>query len=279
MKYILLAALIMPVTSHAQRFQLDFYGAVSNYQGDLQAKRFTFSEATPAAGLGISYFLTSKVVLRTAFTYAKVGADDRNNPTGRAIQLRNLNFTSNIYEGQLALEYNLFDLTERSVTPYVFAGVAGYHFNPYTKDPGGDKVYLQPLSTEGQGLPAYPESKPYNLTQLAIPFGGGLKFAVTEDLRFGIELGFRKLFTDYLDDVSTNYVDSATLANVRGPVAVELAYRGDEVGGGTYPEDGAQRGSPKFKDWYYLTGIRISYVINNGNGRKNKSKLGCPVNL
>ena len=123
-------------------------------------------------------------------------------------------------------------------------------------------------------MPGYPD-KTYALTQFAIPFGGGLKFAVTENLRFGIELGFRKLFTDYLDDVSTNYVDSATLLNARGPVAVELAYRGDEVGGGNYPTAGRQRGSPKFKDWYYLTGIRISYVINKGRGRKGNA-LGCP---
>jgi hypothetical protein len=59
------------------------------------------------------------------------------------------------------------------------------------------------LSTEGQGI--YPDKKPYSLWQPTIPFGGGVKFAITENLRIGFEIGLRKLFTDYLDDVSTSY--------------------------------------------------------------------------
>ena len=39
-------------------------------------------------------------------------------------------------------------------------------------------------------------------------------------------------FTDHLDDVSGNYVDEADLLAARGPLAVKMAYRGNELPGG-----------------------------------------------
>ena len=58
-----------------------------------------------------------------------------------------------------------------------------------------------------RGFRNIPDQKPYNLTQFAIPFGGGIKFRVSENVVLAYEVGFRKTFTDYLDDVSTFYVD------------------------------------------------------------------------
>jgi hypothetical protein len=103
------------------------------------------------------------------------------------------------------------------ITPYVFVGVAVYHFNPYAYDTTGKKVYLQPLSTEGEGLPQYPGRKEYALTQLAIPFGGGIKFRITDRVVLAYEIGMRKLFTDYLDDVSNTYVSETVLLAAKGP--------------------------------------------------------------
>lgn len=93
----------------------------------------------------------------------------------------------------------------------------------------------------------------------------------------GVEFGVRKLFTDYLDDVSTTYVDQNLLLLNRGAKAVELAFRGGELkNGATYPADGTQRGGNKAKDWYYFTGITASFRIGGsdrvegvtGNGLK-----------
>ncbi|MEO7444890.1 MAG: hypothetical protein ABIU55_05280, partial [Ferruginibacter sp.] len=78
------------------------------------------------------------------------------------------------------------------------------------------------------------------------------------------------------------YADSAKLANARGPLAVSMAYRGAEIPGAPpYPKEGSQRGNAGSKDWYYATGIKISYLLGNGNGggRRNKTKTGCPVNI
>jgi hypothetical protein len=177
-------------------------------------------------------------------------------------------------------EYNLLDLNTNRISPYVFAGIALFHFNPYAYDTLGHKQYLRQLSTEGEGLAQYPNSKPYNFTQFAIPFGGGIKFRVTDNIVLSYEVGLRKTFTDHLDDVSSTYVDRTILLNARGPIAVEMAYRGGQLKGGNpnYPASGTIRGNPAHKDWYYFSGIRVSFAINTGQGL-HRSKYGiidCP---
>jgi hypothetical protein len=208
-------------------------------------------------------------------TFGKIGADDKNQP-GQA--QRNLNFFSPIFDVMLGAEYWILDPYDHKIIPYVFAGVAYFHFNPYTTDAAMQKVFLKPLSTEGEGFVA---GRPqYSLSQFAIPFGGGLKFPVSENVRLGVELSLRKTFTDYLDDVSTTYVDEGVLFTGKGQQAVDLAYRGDEVGAGPYPAGGTPRGTLSAKDWYYFTGVTLSFRLGGGGGGRSegrRSKYGCPA--
>jgi hypothetical protein len=212
-----------------------------------------------------------------------VGASDAFNKPD--LQSRNLSFQTNIQEANLLLEYTLADLSQHRFSPYVFAGVAIFHFNPYAYDSLGNKVFLRPLSTEGEGLPQYPTQRPYSLTQPAIPFGGGVKLRVTSNVVVSYEIAFRKLFTDYLDDVSTFYVDPNILLAARGPEAVEMAYRGNEIKNGNpnYPATFSIRGNPKSKDWYYFSVIKISIGLNaEGNtpyGRGVRGSVDCPKKL
>lgn len=285
MKNLLLACLALPaaLTVQSQRLNADIYAGIANYSGDLQGKRLSFSNSGPALGLGLSYTITSKLAVRGAASYLKLsGSDASGNGNKTDLSFRNLSFKSSVWEAQLALEYTFLDLEERSISPYIFAGVAAFHFNPYAKDPAGNKVFLRSLNTEGQGLPQYPEKELYKNNQFAIPFGGGFKFALNARTQLGIELGLRKLFTDYLDDVSGTYADSSVLAAARGPQAVAFAFRGAEVNpGAPYPGEGAVRGNPKNKDWYYTTGIRLSYSLGSGNGGSSgrRSRTGCPTNI
>ena len=78
---------------------------------------------------------------------------------------RNLSFNTSIKEASLGLETSLLDLSTTRFTPYVYGSISLYHFNPWAYDNSGKKVFLQPLSTEGQGLPQYSKQKPYKLTQ------------------------------------------------------------------------------------------------------------------
>ncbi len=270
----------------AQRFHIGVFGGVAAYNGDLTDKIYPKKVTNGAIGITGNYELTDNIMLRAGYTYSVVGGADRysNKPELRA---RNLSFETAISEFSLVGEYYLLNLYDNRLSPYVFAGIALFHFNPYAYD-STQKVFLKPLSTEGQGLPGYADRKPYALTQAAIPLGAGVKFAVTDKLHLGLELGLRKLFTDYLDDVSTTYADPADLLTAKGQLAVDFSYRGDEVGNPVYPGKGTQRGGSTKKDIYYFTGLHLSYRIGGGNnagglfggGRKgNKSSIDCPVNV
>lgn len=279
MKKFLLAGILIPSLLNAQRLHLNLFGGFSNYSGDLQSKAFTMDQSFAAFGGGLQYDLTDHFSILGNLTDAKVGASDVYNKP--ELKPRNLSFQTKIYEANIVGEYTLFDLSQKRFSPYLFAGLALYHFNPYTFDTSGHKVYLQPLSTEGEGLPQYPGQKPYKLTQLAIPFGGGIKLRISDNVVLAYEIGLRKLFTDYLDDVSTMYVDPAILLAAKGPKAVELAYRGNEIKGGNpnYPAVGAKRGSSKYYDWYYLSVIKICIGINSmgtSYGRGPRGSLDCP---
>lgn len=271
--------------ANGQRLHIGIGGGMANYQGDLLDKFYVREQINGFIGAGVYYELYDQLLIRGYFSFARVNGDDRFSKKD-VLKLRNLRFESAIAELSVNGELHLFNLNEKRFSPYVFTGLSVFRFNPYTHDASLNKVFLKPLSTEGQGLPGYPDKKPYSLVQPAIPYGGGLRFAVTENLRVSVELGFRKLFTDYLDDVSTSYADPADLLAAKGQLAVDLSYRGDEMAGGNpnYPSKGTQRGGAN-KDNYYFTGIHLSYRIGNSGGgsffrpgvKGRKNSLGCPT--
>lgn len=278
MKRILLVGILFPLLTHAQ-WNVNLYGGFSNYIGDLQSSRYTTSQSNGAFGAGLQYDLSGHFSLLSNLSYGRISAAD-GYAQKALLRARNLNFESVITEWNILFEYNLLDLRTHRVTPYLFGGVALFHFNPYAYDTLGRKVYLRPLSTEGEGLAQYPGRKPYALTQLSIPFGGGIKFRVSDRVVVAYEINMRKTFTDYLDDVSTRYVDQNTLLAARGPEAVEMAYRGNEVADGKpYPADGTVRGNAKQKDWYYMSGLRVTIALNDGAlqfRRRHSGILDCP---
>lgn len=235
---------------------LGIFGGIVSYQGDLQPTSFDFERARPMFSISLRQPLSNKFSVRAGFSVGSVAATDRHNRG--YLKPRNLSFRTDIQEAFLYLDWSLLDLANYRMTPFGYAGGAYFHFNPYTHDASGQKVYLKPLSTEGQGLPDYPDRKEYSLYQPAIAFGGGLRYALTNDFLVTFETGQRKSFIDYIDDVSKNYVDKDKLMAAKGPKAVELAWRGDEVhNGAPYPNDGEQRGTPTEMDWYYYIGVTI----------------------
>jgi len=269
------------------QFHLGVFAGGANYIGDLNDK--PYKRTKPAVGLSLNYEVSDRVMLRSGLMLGRVEGGDAFSGSTFLKQNRNLRFQSGITEFNLLGEITAFNLYNIRWSPYAFAGIAVYHFNPYVTDSAGGKVFLQPLGTEGQGLTSYPDRKPYALTQLAIPFGGGIKYNVNDNIRLGLEVGMRRLFTDYLDDVSTTYADEAALLAAKGPVAVRYAYRGGEVPGETttypdagYPTKDASRGNAKTNDWYYFTGLHLTFRLGGGYGKTDasgkKSGYGCPSN-
>jgi hypothetical protein len=280
MRPLCLLLFLFPLVSPGQtRLHADLFTGFANYYGDLQDKPLTLDQSSLAIGAGLKYELTDHIAIQSGFVYGKIGADDKRNKP--SLQFRNLNFQSKIIEWNIMGEYTLFDLSTRQLSPYLFGGIALFHFNPYTYDSLGNKYFLKPLSTEGEGLAQYPDRKPYHLTQFSIPMGVGIKFRVTNNVVLAYQFGLRKTFTDYLDDISKTYVDQTNLLNAKGAKAVELAYRAGELKNGdpNYPPDGSIRGGAKYKDWYYFSGVTLTIAIHSRNNlfnRPGKSSLECP---
>jgi opacity protein-like surface antigen len=280
MKNVLLLFCLFPFALPAQNLHLSTRIGMANYQGDLKAKSLSFKKSKLFLSLGAKYDLTEHLAARSYLSYTSLQADDKDGTA--SMQLRNLNFKSKILEWEAGAQYNLFTLNDRWWTPYVYAGIGLFRYKPYTSAPAGEKVFLQPLSTEGQGF--VDGSKKYKLTQFFIPIGAGADYALSEDMRLGLEMGYRKLFTDYLDDVSNVYVDQAALLNAKGPMAVELAYRGDEVGAGLYPPENSIRGNPENKDGYFYVAVTFTMRaifdtykrIAGLPAYKRDKKVGCP---
>jgi len=272
----LLATLLTGIRANSQRLSLDVMPGLINYAGDLQPSSITLKEAGPAIAAGLSYKLGSNWYIRGSYLVGQIQADDKKNE--QKYISRNLNFKSIILEGSFSLEYDFFKFREdKKWTPYIFAGLGYFYFCPYTHDTAGNKLYLAPYGTEGQGLAQYPDRKFYSLYQFNIPMGLGAKYAINDNWAIGFEFCARKLFTDYLDDVSTFYPDEQALLNARGPKAVELSFRGGEINPNAVYTSGAQRGGAA-KDYYYTGLVRLTYTFA-GKGSSfggYKKSVSCP---
>ncbi|NOQ75122.1 MAG: outer membrane beta-barrel protein [Crocinitomix sp.] len=233
--------------------EIGVYGGGSYYIGDLNPNKH-FVNSKPGFGLVYRYNLSTRHSLRATAFYGNVYGDDAEGKTAAQLN-RNLNFKSSIMELAVGYEINLFKYYIKDmrdpITPYFFYQLAYTRINPMT-DYSGNDIALQPLGTEGQGTSASTKNN-YSLNQITIPLGIGLKFNLCRRVAMSFEYGIRKTFTDYLDDVSGNYVDSDVLRGENGPLAAELADRSLEGSGGM------NRGNPNNKDWYSFYGMMITF--------------------
>jgi hypothetical protein len=196
---------------------------------------------------------------------------------------RNLNFRSKIFELYGAVEFypTVFlesDPSEHKhkIRPYLVGGVGAFHFNPQGYDEvTGTWVGLKQLHTEGEGFPEYPNRKNYKLKQFNIPVGLGVKYFLNETMSISAEMLLRKTFTDYLDDVSTTYIDKDLFYKHLSPERAILAARMyDKSVGSANRNAGDMRGNSSNKDSYYSAGFKISFILGSN---KNLRYTRCPV--
>jgi len=240
------------------------------------------------------YYPAEWLGFRLAFNHGVLEGDDAKAPNKGGAEvdrlLRNLSFKTSILEGYVAAEiyptvfFERYDGLQGKFRPYGVVGIGAYKFNPKTKDVDGKWVALQPLSLEGQGFPEYPDSKPYKLTQMEIPVGFGFKYFIKENMYVGLEILHRKLFTDYVDDVSTGYIDplafDAHLSSYDAARAKRLYYRGHYATGSSSANiSGFQRGDPKQNDAYFSTILRFGWRLNGANDPNTRARrqMRCPV--
>jgi opacity protein-like surface antigen len=298
------------IGNEKSRFEIGLNIGPSFFLGDLgghagKGQRFVKDLNLPLTKLMVGAFATyypnEWMGVRLAAQYGKISAEDEIITTKGEDELyrkqRNLNFRSNIFETYLAgelyplmlLHKNDADYTPR-LRPYGVIGVGYLHFNPQGSltDANGNQTWydLRPLHTEGQGFPEYPERKEYSLSQINIPMGAGFKYYLSPRITLSIEVLLRKSFTDYIDDVSTEYIDPNLFDKYLSPHDATIARQiSDKVFAIVNPglsrnSPGTQRGNPHQNDSYFTTffkfGIRLGPVYKNKYDQHVASMMRCP---
>lgn len=281
---------------------LFFLGDLGGNQGvgTRFVKDVNFSATNLAKGVYANIYPAEWLGFRVALNHGRLeGYDSLINSKGTAEQFRkdrNLQFQSPLLEAYAAVEiyptvfFEQYDGLAGKIRPYGLIGIGMFRFKPQGKyyAPNGTAqwVDLQPLRLEGQGMAEYPDRKPYKTTSMEIPIGAGFKYYVKDNMYVGFEVLHRKSFTDYVDDVSTTYIDNNLFANYLTPqqtaMANQLYYRENFVPfqpNLNRPLNNEQRGSPKQNDSFFSSIIRIGWRLNDSNSPNGRAlrQLRCPA--
>lgn len=266
----------------------------SHYSGDLTQSYFETRGMKPSFGLITRFTPHDRWTFRLSGQYGGLEGDDNwydqdelfKDDEGNS-NPRNLHFKSALWDFTAAAELNLVTLDPRNPTgimPYIFFGVSVFKYNPLSQfiyDPNSphlsrlnnnyaslegrneEWVALQNMGTEGQETTEFnQERKRYSLTQIGIPVGAGIKAKLSQNWAVGLEYGIRITFTDYLDDVSTTYVEPTRIEGAYGPMAAAMADRSPVL-----HEEGDMRGDSQNKDTYGILGLTITYRIFGNRDR------------
>jgi hypothetical protein len=266
---------------------IGFHFGPAKYLGDLAAstsainrESFAIKNSNFFVGAQVKRFYGSKLCLEFQFTNGKLSAADqetkytsKSDPNYLRFK-RNLDFRTNINEGSLSL--TAFPLrffptktwSNHKIQPFLGVGIAAFSFNPqgtfYDEIENVNYwVDLKPFKTEGQGLP---ESgiKDYKLTQINIPINFGVQWQTNDFMKIDFGISGRKLFTDYLDDVSGVYADKSWFYNYDSISAEQAIYLSDKSVA-VFPFEsnptGSIRGNQRRFDAYYNYEIKVSFKI------------------
>ena len=238
-----------------------------HYFGDLNT-RAKLNRPKIAAGIFFRKNFGNYVAARVVANFVQLGYSDIYNTQNEFMHLRNLSFNTNVWELSLRGDFNFFRFLpgdpEFNFTPYVTLGVGVFSYDPYAYLQG-QKYFLRPLGTEGQGSALYPDRKPYGSMALCIPFGVGIKYALNDRYNIGFEITHRFTTTDYLDDVSKTYVDPAVfppLPDGSPSPALLLSDRSYEFGT-PIGIKGRQRGIENNKDQFVTAMIYFTFNLQS----------------
>jgi Domain of unknown function (DUF6089) len=193
-----------------QRSEIGFGLGTFNYTGDL-VRTYNFEFSKPAATLIYRSNLSKVISFRTSLTGGKLGASDKTHPIDAFTAKRAASFNIFLMELSGVFEYHFLDWRETKrklrFTPYLFAGTG---------------LFLMSGNAS--------KSAEYSNIQFSIPFGGGVKYVLNPNWYIALDVGIRKTFFDYLDNVS----------------------------GGNPKFKNYQYGNPNDYDTYYFIGITLT---------------------
>ncbi len=282
------------------QWEADINVGLSNFLGDVGGNKgkgtlFLKDINMPSTklfyGANITYYPNQWLGIRGSFNIGNVQGYDSLIKTTTSVEAdrkkRNLGFRSPIREGMLSFEiYPLAFISRKesffnaNFRPYFFGGIGGFYFNPqaqYTDGNGRKRwVDLKPLRLEGEGMAEYPNRKEYSNYAVCIPFGFGFKYFLNDNIYVGAEVMQRYTFTDYVDDVSTTYINPALfskyLTKDQVPIAQQLMYkRWEMVNRPVSDFIGKAKGDDTNKDYY----LSVFFKLGIRFGGRD-SDMSCP---
>ncbi len=252
--------------SEVMEGEIGISAGLSHYFGDLNTHA-RLNRPKAAIGMFVRKNINNYVSVRISGHYTRLGYSDMYN-SSEYEKRRNLSFNTNILELAVSGDFNFFKFIPSDpyhrFTPYLTVGAGIFNYDPYAYYQG-QKVYLRPLGTEGQGTTAYPDRKPYNTIAICLPFGLGVKYAINPRMNIGAEVTHRFTSTDYIDDVSKTYVGSDKFpSNSDGtPSIAQLMQDRSYETGEPIGIEGRQRGFPKQKDQYIIAELTFSFNLTS----------------
>lgn len=186
---------------------------IFNYTGDL-VRTYDLTTSKPAATVFYRSNISKVISFRTSLTGGQLAASDKNNPIDPFATKRAASFDIFLLELAGTFEYHFLDWRDDKrrlrFTPYLFTGIALFSISGVQNKTAG-----------------------YSNVQMAIPIGGGMKYVLNPKYYIAFEIGIRKTFFDYLDNIS--YGDPSF--------------------------KNYQYGNPNDYDNYFFTGITLTYTF------------------
>lgn len=215
------------------------------YFGDLVASSVAvyLPNARPQLGFAMSYHFNPKLaIVFNQNSLILTGDDSRESIVGKARGTnyeRGLSFRTTVFDLGVHLNYRPFKYTTLgSIIPSIQVGFSGYYFNPQAKY-NGQYYDLRPIGTEGQTIDG--QDNTYGKFSYAIPVGIHVERHISQRFIVGMQWTYHKLFTDYLDDVSTGTYpdrDKLILANPDiGEAAAVLSNPNNQTGQRSYSDN------------------------------------------
>ena len=309
----MMACVVLSKNASAQsNFEYGFTAGTSNFLGDLgggkgKGQPFLKDNMIPLTrlmgGFHVGYFVLPFLNFELQFSIGRLeGADSLINDKGGfelARKERDQHFRSPLKEAYLVAKFYpttlLFEYDPESLMsrlrPYFIVGVGMFQFNPQgqyiANDGTATWVDLKPLRTEGQGMASHPNRAEYKLTQINIPYGIGFKYFLSQYTSLSLEIVNRKTFTDYIDDVSTTYINNNDFyahfgaGSTQALIASQMANKNAYNNGGVYRTSygpGSKRGTASNMDSYYSTMLKLNIRLRRSDEPRliRGGQFACP---
>jgi len=224
---------LLAFNCYSQFLEPGFSLGLNSYSGDLK-RGYSLSNAAPGFEIFNRFNISSHHSIKISYKKGKLNGSDK---IGDELSKnRNMWFESKFSEISFKNEYNFlnyFDEVEKeNFTPYLFFGIGGTLLrNTKNRD-----------NIIGKNKKLF----------VNIPFGLGFKYLIKKQFSLTIEFEIKKTFYDQID-----YVTGANTKNIDNITGLDF----------NNSQKNYQYSSGNNNDFYYFTGISLSYIFY---------KIPCP---